>query len=164
MISRCKFPLHYKLRITLRIRVGHSPFSFCGGELNIRVSFMLNHKVIELTVHLINNLKRRVIENRRADASRLSGPHLMAPTLSSSYEIVLCCLRVQLRSIWSLGSIRMPPEKWYSLAASATSTCSSYKNSATHSSACRMTSTWSTLEIGLSRSVRDPKVYTISFV
>ena len=81
-ISRCEFPSHYKLRITLRIGVGHSPFSFCGGELNIRVSFMLNHKVIKLTVHLINNLKRRVIENRRADASRLSGPHLMAPTLT----------------------------------------------------------------------------------
>jgi len=37
---------------------------------------MLNHKVIELILDLIDNLKRRVMKNRRADASRLSRPHL----------------------------------------------------------------------------------------
>ncbi len=81
-MSRCEFPSCCKLRTTLRIGVDHSPFSFYRGELNIRVSFMLNHKVIELIVDLIDNLKGRVMKNRRVDASRLSGPHLMAPALT----------------------------------------------------------------------------------
>jgi len=43
---------------------------------------MLNHKVIELIIDLIDNLKGRVMKNRRVDASRLSRPHLLAPTLT----------------------------------------------------------------------------------
>ena len=72
----------YKLYITLRIRVGYSPFHFCGGELNIKESSIWNYKVIKLIVNLISNIKRKGIKNRRVPASRLTGPCVVAPRIT----------------------------------------------------------------------------------
>jgi hypothetical protein len=82
IMSCYEFLSRYKLCTTLRIRVSHSLFSFYKEELNIRVSFTLNRKVIDLIIDLINNLNKQAIKNQRAHASRSSEPLLVAPTLT----------------------------------------------------------------------------------
>jgi hypothetical protein len=64
-ISCCDFLYLLRLRIICCIGVGHLPLSFCGGELKIRSSAIINYRLKGLIVNLIIIFRRKGVENRR---------------------------------------------------------------------------------------------------
>jgi hypothetical protein len=61
-ISCYNFPCLLRLHIICCIGIGHSPLSFCRGELKIRSSAIINYRLKGLIVDLIIILEEKVLK------------------------------------------------------------------------------------------------------